>query len=116
MEGCDGESYSVTKADDLPHCKNLCPLMCVECSICVHSFTCNCSDGGLRNTICKHIHFVAQTFCDRRITSSSQMENLELENVELEDIVAAEDQAASGDKETQAILTSCGSHSNVERK
>ena len=44
------------------------------------------------------------------------MENLELENVELEDIVAAEDQAASGDKETQAILTSCGSHSNAERK
>ena len=59
-------------------------------------------------------HLVAQTIYTRVITSSSEMEISELENVELEEIVTAEDQIASEDKETRAILASCGSHSNAD--
>ena len=67
--------------------------------------------SGLRNTICKHIHFVAQTIYTRRLTSS-EMEISELENVELEEIVTAEYRVASEDKEARNFITLSGIHSN----
>jgi len=46
--------YEVTKLSE----DTCCPLQCKFCKICVHSFSCTCHDFYLKNTICKHIHFI----------------------------------------------------------
>ena len=35
-----------------------CPLRCMACKLCIHSFNCSCLDATLHNTICKHIHLL----------------------------------------------------------
>ena len=40
-------------------CDNLsCGLRCVDCNVCIHTYTCTCTDFLLYCTICKHIHLV----------------------------------------------------------
>ena len=54
----DGQrDYYVTWETD--GCQLQC-LKCTECDICVHSYSCNCPDHLIHNTICKHIHLVAR--------------------------------------------------------
>ena len=38
--------------------KDLCKIACTECHLCVHSFTCTCTDSLIMSTICKHVHLV----------------------------------------------------------
>lgn len=35
-----------------------CEVKCSECDICYHTYTCTCTDYLVKNTICKHIHFI----------------------------------------------------------
>ena len=41
-------------------CPQKCSMLCPECNICIHMFTCNCADALICTTICKHIHLVAR--------------------------------------------------------
>lgn len=54
--------YTVRQSQPVSHNYSSCALVCNECKICVHSFTCSCLDSGLHVTICKHIHHVVKTF------------------------------------------------------
>jgi len=36
-----------------------CRLVCRECNICIHNYTCECSDHIIKLNICKHIHACA---------------------------------------------------------
>lgn len=36
-----------------------CLLECDECKICVHSVRCDCYDSTIKNSLCKHVHFIA---------------------------------------------------------
>ena len=38
--------------------KDLCKIACTECHLCVHSFTCTCTDSLIMSTIYKHVHLV----------------------------------------------------------
>lgn len=38
--------------------KSSCGLQCVDCNVCIHTYTCTCIDFLLYCTICKHIHLV----------------------------------------------------------
>lgn len=60
--GSNDITYTVRQNDALPHQPPTCPLTCLECNACVHSFSCTCLDSGLHNTICKHIHLVIQIY------------------------------------------------------
>ena len=62
VQGTNKNVYTVRKADTLPHVNRTCPLLCRDCQVCVHGFSCSCVDSALRNTICKHIHLVVQTY------------------------------------------------------
>lgn len=53
--------YLVEANEQLPHSARLCRLHCSDCNICIHYFTCNCLDSGLRNTVCKHVHLVMRS-------------------------------------------------------
>lgn len=54
--------YTVRQSQPVSHNYSSCALVCKECKICVHSFSCSCLDSGLHVTICKHIHHVVKTF------------------------------------------------------
>nr|CAI5845873.1 unnamed protein product [Callosobruchus analis] len=41
-----------------------CLLKCSFCNICLHSYSCECADFFILNTICKHIHYVANSEID----------------------------------------------------
>lgn len=47
--------------EETQECPMKCHLKCTDCSICVHSFSCNCMDALINHTICKHIHLVANS-------------------------------------------------------
>ncbi len=36
-----------------------CDLLCSECQVCAHMYSCTCIDSAIRNIMCKHIHAVA---------------------------------------------------------
>ena len=59
--------YTVRQAVSLPHQSDTCPLVCTECDICVHAFSCTCKDSALRSTICKHVHAVVRLYKPRCI-------------------------------------------------
>ena len=54
--------YLVEQNDTVPHATATCQLRCQACNVCVHTFSCNCMDAGLRSTICKHVHLVVSVF------------------------------------------------------
>ena len=51
--------YTVER--DAHECDSKCALRCQECNVCVHMYSCNCSDALIHHTICKHIHLVASS-------------------------------------------------------
>ena len=40
-------------------CQELCQLICKDCEVCIHMYSCTCLDFLLNYTMCKHIHLVA---------------------------------------------------------
>jgi len=62
VSGANDVMYTVRQSDSIPHVSDICPLVCRECSTCVHMFSCTCLDSALRNTICKHIHLIVRVF------------------------------------------------------
>ncbi|GFS99533.1 SWIM-type domain-containing protein [Trichonephila clavipes] len=50
-------TYEINKVNDCD-----CPIRCVTCNTCIHSFNCNCVDYAVKFTICKHIHYICQKF------------------------------------------------------
>ena len=59
VKSSDGKhEYYVTKETEA--CPVNCFLQCKDCNICIHTYTCNCPDALIHNTICKHIHLVVQ--------------------------------------------------------
>ena len=53
------QSYTVER--EAHECDSKCALRCQECNVCVHMYSCNCSDALIHHTICKHIHLVASS-------------------------------------------------------
>ena len=49
--------YTVTMECEL--CQELCQLICKDCEVCIHMYSCTCLDFLINYTICKHIHLVA---------------------------------------------------------
>ena len=49
--------YTITLEQQ--HCETNCSLRCVKCQVCVHNYSCTCTDSLVQNTICKHIHLIA---------------------------------------------------------
>lgn len=41
-----------------------CILHCAPCNLCVHMFTCTCTDSVIRGILCKHIHLVGRYLRD----------------------------------------------------
>lgn len=39
-----------------------CGLKCPQCDICYHTYSCTCTDYFVKNTICKHIHFIHSVY------------------------------------------------------
>ncbi|XP_060516773.1 uncharacterized protein LOC132696141 [Cylas formicarius] len=57
-----------------------CELICRFCNICTHMFQCTCMDYNIKNTICKHIHYVCLNnlgnTCTRKVEIEYLAENL----------------------------------------
>lgn len=58
-----------------------CQMICRICSICIHSYTCTCSDSVISTNICKHIHAVHMTQ-NSSVTIQSKKESDILEEIE----------------------------------
>ena len=41
-------------------CSQKCELVCRECAVCIHMYSCTCMDYLTNHTICKHIHLVSR--------------------------------------------------------
>lgn len=68
-QSCEGVLYTVTQQD--PACTSTpCILMCKECAVCIHSFSCTCVDHVLQLRFCKHIHAVAAKSVSRDINNT----------------------------------------------
>lgn len=53
------QEYYVAKVGEI--CNSSC-LKCPVCKICIHTFTCTCTDNIIKINICKHIHACALKF------------------------------------------------------
>lgn len=53
---CQSNGEYIVERKNIVHC---CSIKCTYCNICIHSYTCSCTDFLIRSRICKHIHFVA---------------------------------------------------------
>ncbi|KAH1021842.1 hypothetical protein HUJ04_011327 [Dendroctonus ponderosae] len=42
--------------------ESCCELMCNDCKICYHTYSCTCNDFCINNSICKHIHYVEMVY------------------------------------------------------
>ena len=49
--------YTVTM--ECEQCQELCQLICKDCEVCIHMYSCTCLDFLINYTMCKHIHLVA---------------------------------------------------------
>lgn len=59
VQSSDGAQY-YTITWDHHKCPINCHLICIDCNIYVHCYTCNCPDALIQSTICKHIHLVVR--------------------------------------------------------
>ena len=59
------DGHIVTWVSDSICCSHTCRL----CSICQHSYWCNCYDYAIKSLICTHIHTVASSKIDKNIRS-----------------------------------------------
>ena len=46
--------WKCQKINDVNDCK----ILCKDCNICPHIYSCTCLDATLHATVCKHIHLV----------------------------------------------------------
>ena len=63
--------YDVSKVNErcaVSSCKMVCP----DCELCSHEYTCTCVDFLLRTNICKHIHLVAQCVSKKKHSLSPE--------------------------------------------
>lgn len=56
-QSCPTVKYTVTQSQNTI-CKKMCTFSCPDCSICIHSVTCTCTDNTTRRSLCKHLHAV----------------------------------------------------------
>ena len=52
-------------------CPYTCLLICRQCSVCVHQYSCTCLDSITRSTICKHVHLVMRFLSGGKINFPS---------------------------------------------
>ena len=72
-------------------CPYSCSTRCHECEICVHMFSCNCSDTLIKNSICKHVHLVARFRSSPETLANSPEHNVSTSQNEMdisEDVVS----------------------------
>lgn len=50
------EIYFIQETSKMCDCK----LICTDCLICIHNFTCSCIDSSIKYNICKHIHLLTK--------------------------------------------------------
>lgn len=55
-----------------------CRLVCWKCNICIHNYTCECSDHIIKLNICKHIHARALLFSKSLNTQNNLFEITEI--------------------------------------
>ena len=65
----DSYIYTVQRESITLSC---CSIMCNQCQICIHQFSCTCMDFLVRTTICKHIHLVVTTATTQSVHMSQQ--------------------------------------------
>lgn len=49
-----------------------CKLVCTECSVCIHRYTCSCIDNSIKWNMCKHIHLVARFVQQNPVCSAEE--------------------------------------------
>ena len=72
--------YVVEKLEESCDCK----VICHDCQICPHAYTCTCLDATLHATICKHVHLVHMNTSNHFFSNertSSDRDYLYLSNV-----------------------------------
>ena len=66
-----------------------CQLSCSICHACVHMYTCTCMDATLHNTVCKHVHLVHMSVCEKGTEEDKVTEENEEHTLD-EDLVVHE--------------------------
>ena len=72
--------YVVERLEESCDCK----VICHDCQICPHAYTCTCLDAIIHATICKHVHLVHMNTSDHFFSNkrtSSDMDYLYFSNV-----------------------------------
>ena len=55
-ESRESVHYTVRREQSRRNCSDPCRMVCADCNICAHQFSCTCVDHLLKLNICKHIH------------------------------------------------------------
>ncbi|KAJ8960361.1 hypothetical protein NQ314_006089 [Rhamnusium bicolor] len=73
LESDNNIYYLEQKSSDI-YCNNL---ICDLCAICIHCYTCTCTDYYRKATICKHIHFPAMKNLSKGIQQNLSNDNVQ---------------------------------------
>ncbi|RZF44220.1 hypothetical protein LSTR_LSTR003860 [Laodelphax striatellus] len=66
-----------------------CGLRCETCDICLHSYSCTCSDAAFHWNMCQHIHLIAMELKEQEANAITQQQVMQ--HVEMDDNMAADD-------------------------
>ncbi|XP_072389603.1 uncharacterized protein [Diabrotica undecimpunctata] len=64
-----------------------CQLICTDCNVCIHKYSCSCLDSAIAWNMCKHIHLLCRY---RQLTKESSQEEQKMEIVEDQRAVESE--------------------------
>ncbi|GLH01166.1 uncharacterized protein GBIM_07364 [Gryllus bimaculatus] len=82
--GTDTYNVSLCKKD----CS--CNLKCEECAVCLHTFSCTCTDSAVLGNMCKHIHLVCRAISVQVLEIYQQFPDEQIsdnESTEKEDVI-----------------------------
>ena len=63
------QEYTVLQENET--CPTNCQLLCKECAVCIHMYSCTCMDFVINHTICKHIHLAATSKVEKNLLTDT---------------------------------------------
>ncbi|XP_066140804.1 uncharacterized protein [Euwallacea fornicatus] len=67
------ESYKITEVSQMCHCRLKCPF----CNVCIHKYSCSCTNSVIQWNMCKHVHFLCRYMVDVEKESDASIEERE---------------------------------------
>jgi hypothetical protein len=99
--------YTIHASPTKCHCSLICP----QCRVCLHAYTCSCPDNSIRMNMCKHIHLLNR-FLEENCASECSASDIS--NNEGQLVIHTNKKIEMNQSETRAHLSDISRHTEHE--